>query len=304
MKSARVLVVDDEPDLVETVVDHLQMRGILAAGATSGPLALEAHVEARARGIRYDVAVVDLKMPGMDGFETIRRLRQLDPALAIVVITGIADEDTGVRVIREMGLAGYLLKPLDYEHLRLIIERIIAEKRTLPMTPSGWSRLSRAALLVVAAAGLVWPAIFLGLYFAPPPFELVYEMPRPITNPEVSSRAEALTVVRTAWKPGETFYLWIEYCAATPLIGAVTRRLVPMHREGPNINVGDTSYVVTRAGCAHQPWPVRLPTTTPPGMYEFRATFLFPRSVGQVQTVTLPSIPVVIVPGDEPGRRK
>jgi DNA-binding response OmpR family regulator len=83
MSEIRVLLVDDEEELVATLEERLEMRGIRATAATSGGEAL-----AMIGGTSFDVAVVDLKMPGLDGHEIVRAIRAHSPDTQIIFITG------------------------------------------------------------------------------------------------------------------------------------------------------------------------------------------------------------------------
>ena len=108
----RVLLVDDETELVATVAERLSFRGIDADWVTSGREALELIGK---KG--YDVAVLDVKMPGMSGLELGREIRAIRPGLAIIFLTGHgsqADFDEG---ISQAGEEYYLAKPVDIEVL-------------------------------------------------------------------------------------------------------------------------------------------------------------------------------------------
>lgn len=83
MSEIRVLLVDDEEELVATLQERLEMRGIRASAATSGDEALE-----MIERTSFDVAVVDLKMPGLDGHEIVRAIRAHSPDTEVVFITG------------------------------------------------------------------------------------------------------------------------------------------------------------------------------------------------------------------------
>ena len=117
MGRLRVLFVDDEEELVSTVVERLELRGIDATGATSGVDALERMDEQV-----FDVAVLDVKMPGLGGFEIIARIRQKQPQLAVVFLTGHGSEDSAEEGMR-MGAFDYLMKPVDIDALVEILHK-------------------------------------------------------------------------------------------------------------------------------------------------------------------------------------
>ncbi len=117
MDSLRVLFVDDEEELVSAVVERLELRGVEARGAISGAAALQL-IEQH----EFEVVVLDVKMPGLGGFDVIKRIKQQHPDLAVVFLTGHGaeeDAETGMR----MGAFDYLMKPVDIEALVEVLGR-------------------------------------------------------------------------------------------------------------------------------------------------------------------------------------
>ena len=82
-----ILLVDDEKKFLDTLTDRIRLKGFEPLPATSGAEALEI-----ARRNEIYAAVVDLKMPDMDGMETIARLKEIHPAIKTVLLTGFGDE--------------------------------------------------------------------------------------------------------------------------------------------------------------------------------------------------------------------
>jgi len=111
MGALRVLLVDDEEDLVSAMVERLRLRGLAADGALGGEAALACMAQKD-----YDVAVVDLKMPGLGGEELLRTIRKERPNTALVVITGHGAAGEGETMAIE-GVHDYLMKPFDLEKL-------------------------------------------------------------------------------------------------------------------------------------------------------------------------------------------
>jgi DNA-binding NtrC family response regulator len=107
----RVLVVDDEPDFAEALVARLRRRGFEATFALSGHEAL-----ARLGGGGFEVVLLDLKMPSMDGLETIRRIQDLDPLLQTVLLTGHGSAGAGIEGM-QIGAVDFLQKPVAIEIL-------------------------------------------------------------------------------------------------------------------------------------------------------------------------------------------
>jgi DNA-binding NtrC family response regulator len=119
MAELRVLLVDDESEFLEPMAARLRRRQIACTIAQSGELALEALAHTP-----HDCAVVDVKMPGMDGLELLRRVRQHHPRTPVVLLTGHASVDLGVQGI-ELGAFEYLMKPVDLDELLDVIRRAV-----------------------------------------------------------------------------------------------------------------------------------------------------------------------------------
>jgi CheY-like chemotaxis protein len=116
----RVLVVDDSTDNAETIATLVRLWGHQPRVACDGPAALAA-----ARDFRPDVVLLDIAMPGMDGYEVARRLRgEAETASAVLVaLTGYGQEQDRRRA-RAAGFDLFLLKPCDPESLRRLLEGV------------------------------------------------------------------------------------------------------------------------------------------------------------------------------------
>jgi len=115
MRPDRVLLVDDEESFVEVLAERMRSRGLEVICATSGREALE-----KANEAAYDAVVLDLAMPGLDGLETLRRLRELQPDLQVMILSGRATVKTAVEAI-QLGAIDIFEKPTEVETL---VERI------------------------------------------------------------------------------------------------------------------------------------------------------------------------------------
>jgi DNA-binding NtrC family response regulator len=112
MERFKVLVVDDEQDFLETLVNRLMKRDIDTIGATSGEEALKIMKEDM-----FDAVVLDIKMPGgMDGIETLREMKKIQPLAEIVLLTGHGSVETSIEGLK-LGAFDYLLKPIKLEEL-------------------------------------------------------------------------------------------------------------------------------------------------------------------------------------------
>ena len=118
----RILIADDDPDLRFTLEAQLEADGYLVQAAATGRAAL-----ALAERLLPHLAVLDLVLPGLDGFELARRLRRLGD-VPVIMLTALDDEETKVR-----GLEGYaqdyVTKPFSYRELRARIERVLERTR-------------------------------------------------------------------------------------------------------------------------------------------------------------------------------
>jgi DNA-binding NtrC family response regulator len=106
-----VLLVDDETEFLETLVKRLRKRKLNATGVTSGEQALEV-----LSTTPVDVVVLDVKMPGMDGIETLREIKKLSPLVEVIMLTGHANMEVAI-VGMESGAFDYLMKPMDIDEL-------------------------------------------------------------------------------------------------------------------------------------------------------------------------------------------
>jgi len=118
-ESLKVLVVDDDAQMLRTITDILRLRGYSAAIASSGQEALEVTRKMRDAPA---VALVDLKLPDMDGIELIGHLREIAALTEVVILTGNASIDSAVRALREHS-NDYLVKPVQPDQLVGTIER-------------------------------------------------------------------------------------------------------------------------------------------------------------------------------------
>jgi two-component system, OmpR family, response regulator CpxR len=113
---SKILLVDDEREFVQTLSERLMMRDLGSAVAYDGESALEV-----AREDEPDVMILDLKMPGIDGIEVLRRVKKTQPAIEVIILTGHGSE-TDKNVCMELGAFAYLQKPVDIDELSQTIK--------------------------------------------------------------------------------------------------------------------------------------------------------------------------------------
>ncbi|MFZ0130998.1 MAG: sigma-54 dependent transcriptional regulator [Desulfobacterales bacterium] len=122
MSDTRILIVDDEIIMRESLADWLARDGYAVETAASGEEALD-----KSKVTRYDIMLVDIKMGGMSGMEVLRRVKSEDADVAIVMITAYGSVSTAIEAMKN-GAHDYLLKPFDPNEMGLLIEKIISQQ--------------------------------------------------------------------------------------------------------------------------------------------------------------------------------
>ena len=117
MEAIRVLVVDDELDIREASERILSRIGFQLSTAARGDEALQIFEQARP-----DIVLLDLKMPGLDGMEVLQRLRELDPSILVIIITGYATVETAIEAMKQ-GAYDFIPKPFEPDQLRIVVNR-------------------------------------------------------------------------------------------------------------------------------------------------------------------------------------
>lgn len=107
----QVLVVDDEEEFREMTIKRLLKRGIQCEGVENGLKAID-----RVKRGDIDVVLLDVKMPGMDGVETLKVIKEIKPNIEVVMLTGHASVESGIDGIK-YGAFDYLMKPMEFEPL-------------------------------------------------------------------------------------------------------------------------------------------------------------------------------------------
>ncbi|MBW2709878.1 MAG: response regulator [Deltaproteobacteria bacterium] len=118
----RVLLVDDEQELVETLAERLGIRGIEARWETTGDGALK-----RIDQENFDLAVLDVKIPGISGIDLHKKMKAQCPGLKFIFMTGHGSHDDFTAGSAETGSDYYLLKPVNIEELIDKMTRLITQ---------------------------------------------------------------------------------------------------------------------------------------------------------------------------------
>ena len=120
---AAILIADDDPVALDLLAEVLGGEGYRVRAATGG-----AECVRLAEAEPFDLALVDLRMPDVDGLEVIRRLASVQPGVPVLILTAFATIDTAIEAIRE-GAYDYLSKPFRMEEIKLAVRRTLANRR-------------------------------------------------------------------------------------------------------------------------------------------------------------------------------
>jgi len=122
-----VLLVDDEAPFLETLYKRIEKRGLKVSMVFNGPDALE-KLETGGGSANFDVVILDVKMPGMDGLETLGKIKLKHPNLEVIMLTGHATVESAIEGMKA-GAFDYLMKPCDIDLLISKIDRAVVKKR-------------------------------------------------------------------------------------------------------------------------------------------------------------------------------
>jgi len=116
-------IIDDEPVIHDVLGQLLTSEGYEVESSSSGEEALEKHSSES-----YDVILLDVLMPGMDGIEVLRRIKKIDPLAAVIIITAYASVESAIDAMK-IGALDYIQKPFKHDSLLLTIEKAVTHKR-------------------------------------------------------------------------------------------------------------------------------------------------------------------------------
>src|SRR5438270_527954 len=121
----RILIVDDEPGVREVLEDCLQDHGYHVTAAASGQQALDL-----AQQQFFHVAILDVRLPDMFGTDVLERLKELQPDIACVMVTGYASLQTAMKALNS-GASAYVVKPLNLDHLFGVVDQAVDGQRSV-----------------------------------------------------------------------------------------------------------------------------------------------------------------------------
>ena len=111
----RILLVDDEASFVEQLAERLKLRDYDVTTCLSGEAAVE-----KVKGLNFDVVILDVAMPGIDGNEALRQIKSIKPLIEVIMLTGHATVESAIEGMK-LGAFDYLMKPCETDDL---IEKI------------------------------------------------------------------------------------------------------------------------------------------------------------------------------------
>ena len=120
--SRRVLVVDDEPSVREMLSDFLEMNNFICMQADNGESAVNV-----SRKEKFDLIIMDVRMPGVSGIEALREIKRDQPRQAVVMVTAVSEVETAVEAMR-LGASDYVMKPFVLHDMLRTVDSAISEE--------------------------------------------------------------------------------------------------------------------------------------------------------------------------------
>jgi len=156
----KVLVVDDDPVIGRSFDRVLAAKGYVVVSAANGQEALK-----KAANEDYDAVFADIRMPGEDGIEVARQLREKRPWTPVVIITGYGSPENEARA-EAVGVKGFLHKPLSPQMIEQSVEAVTAAPRVCAVEPAADVKPARRSVgVVLKDIGLFLAAPFIGLFY-------------------------------------------------------------------------------------------------------------------------------------------
>jgi len=123
-ENVKIMVVDDEPSVLESFKMILKIKDYDVTTFPDGPSALAQFTQGK-----FDIAFVDYKLPGMDGLEVLKKIKEIDQNTEVIIVTAYATESSHANAIT-LGALEYLRKPFLMEEIYELVERGLRRKRS------------------------------------------------------------------------------------------------------------------------------------------------------------------------------
>jgi len=163
----RVLAIDDDGQTLEILQRALSSQGYVVVTADSGESGIALYAEKR-----FDLVLLDIRMPGMDGFEVLSRITECDEEATVIIMTGYGSIDSVVQAMKG-GATDYLGKPLDLNHLEIVLQKALKGRR-------------QNEELSLLKKQLIDQGSFEGLVGVSPPMQRVYELIRKLADSDTT----------------------------------------------------------------------------------------------------------------------
>ena len=122
LTAGKILLVDDDPGMLDTLMDVLSATGYETSVAASGNAALE-----MVQAGRFDLVLMDVQMPGLNGVQVLRALRVLDPTIVVIMMTAYTGDELVAESQRTTGFS-VLSKPLDLDQVLPLVKSIVSSR--------------------------------------------------------------------------------------------------------------------------------------------------------------------------------
>jgi DNA-binding NtrC family response regulator len=123
-ENVRIMVIDDEPSVLESFKMILKIKDYDVETFPDGPTALNTLQKGK-----FDIAFIDYKLPGMDGLEVLRKIKEVDPDIEVIIVTAYATESSHANAIT-LGALEYLRKPFLMEEIYELVERGLRRRKS------------------------------------------------------------------------------------------------------------------------------------------------------------------------------
>ena len=121
------LIVDDEEPIRYILTQRLEVMGYESVAVSSGQLALEQLARQQ-----FELVILDVKMPGIGGFEVMKRIRESDANTCVVMVSALGHPDVAARAITSLGADAFIAKPFLLDELQVTIQRAVQQRAHLP----------------------------------------------------------------------------------------------------------------------------------------------------------------------------
>lgn len=122
IQKIKILLIDDEEEFISTLAERLELRDYLCKTAGDGQSGIQMIVNEP-----FDIAILDLMMPGLNGLDTLRQIKEINPDLPVILLTGHGSTKDGMEGMR-IGAFDFLIKPLDIYALMDKIKLALGDK--------------------------------------------------------------------------------------------------------------------------------------------------------------------------------